>query len=35
LEESMSAWSKSNETPINNDGDVSNRGLSNYRSATA
>ena len=35
LEESMNAWSKSNETPINNDGDVSNRGLSNYRSATA
>ena len=35
LEESINAWSKSNETPINNDGDVSNRGLSNYRSATA
>ena len=35
LEESMNEWSKSNETPINNDGDVSNRGLSNYRSATA
>ena len=35
LEESINAWSKSNETPINIDGDVSNRGLSNYRSATA
>ena len=35
LEESINEWSKSNETPINNDGDVSNRGLSNYRSATA
>ena len=35
LEESMNEWSKSNETPINIDGDVSNRGLSNYRSATA
>ena len=35
LEESINAWSKSNETPINNDGNVSNRGLSNYRSATA
>ena len=35
LEESMNEWSTSNETPINNDGDVSNRGLSNYRSATA
>ena len=35
LEASINAWSKSNETPINNDGDVSNRGLSNYRSATA
>ena len=35
LEESMNEWSKSNETPINNDGDVSNHGLSNYRSATA
>ena len=30
LEESINAWSKSNETPINNDGDVSNRGLSDY-----
>ena len=35
LEASINEWSKSNETPINNDGDVSNRGLSNYRSATA
>jgi hypothetical protein len=35
LEESMNEWSKTNETPINIDGDVSNRGLSNYRSATA
>ena len=35
LEESINEWSKSNETPINIDGDVSNRGLSNYRSATA
>ena len=35
LEESINSWSKSNETPINNDGTVSNRGLSNYRSATA
>ena len=35
LEASINAWSKSNETPINNDGDVSNRWLSNYRSATA
>ena len=35
LEESINAWSKSNETPINIDGDVSNSGLSNYRSATA
>ena len=35
LEESINAWSKTNETPINIDGDVSNRGLSNYRSATA
>ena len=35
LEASMNEWSKSNETPINIDGDVSNRGLSNYRSATA
>ena len=35
LEESMNEWSKSNETPINIDGDVSNRRLSNYRSATA
>ena len=35
LEESMNEWSKSNETPINIDGDVSNSGLSNYRSATA
>jgi len=33
LEESINAWSKSNETPINNDGDVSNRGLSNYATA--
>ena len=35
LEESMNEWSRTNETPINIDGDVSNRGLSNYRSATA
>ena len=35
LEESMNEWSKTNETPISIDGDVSNRGLSNYRSATA
>ena len=35
LEASINEWSKSNETPINIDGDVSNRGLSNYRSATA
>ena len=35
LEESINEWSKTNETPINIDGDVSNRGLSNYRSATA
>ena len=35
LEESMNEWSKTNETPINNDGVVSNSGLSNYRSATA
>ena len=35
LEESINEWSKSNETPINIDGDVSNSGLSNYRSATA
>ena len=35
LEESMNEWSKTNETPINIDGDVSNSGLSNYRSATA
>ena len=35
LEESMNEWSRSNETPINIDGDVSNSGLSNYRSATA
>ena len=33
LEESINAWSKTNETPINNDGDVSNRGLSNYATA--
>ena len=33
LEASINAWSKSNETPINNDGDVSNRGLSNYATA--
>ena len=33
LEESMNEWSKSNETPINNDGDVSNSGLSNYATA--
>ena len=35
LEESMNEWSRTNETPINIDGDVSNSGLSNYRSATA
>ena len=35
LEASINEWSKSNETPINIDGDVSNRRLSNYRSATA
>ena len=35
LEASINEWSKSNETPINIDGDVSNSGLSNYRSATA
>ena len=35
LEASINEWSKLNETPINIDGDVSNRGLSNYRSATA
>ena len=35
LEASINEWSKSNETPISIDGDVSNRGLSNYRSATA
>ena len=29
LEDSMKEWSKSNETPINNDGDVSTSGLSN------
>ena len=29
LEESMNEWSKLNETPINNDGDVSTSGLSN------
>ena len=33
LEESINAWSKSNETPINIDGDVSNSGLSNYATA--
>ena len=33
LEESINAWSKSNETPINNDGDVSNRGLPDYATA--
>ena len=33
LEESMNEWSKSNETPINIDGDVSNSGLSNYATA--
>ena len=30
LEESINTWSKSNETSINSDGDVSNRGLSEY-----
>ena len=35
LEESMNEWSRTNETPINIDGDVSNSGLSNYRSAPA
>ena len=35
LEESMNEWSRTNETPIKIDGDVSNSGLSNYRSATA
>ena len=35
LEESMNEWSRTNETPINIDGDVSNSGLANYRSATA
>ena len=30
LEEAVTEWSKSNETSINNDGDVSNRGLSEY-----
>ena len=35
LEESINEWSRTNETPINNDGVVSNSGLSNYRSATA
>ena len=30
LEESINTWSKSNETSINSDGDVSNRGLSDY-----
>ena len=33
LEESMNEWSKLNETPINNDGDVSNRGLPDYATA--
>ena len=30
LEESINTWSKSNKTSINSDGDVSNRGLSEY-----
>ena len=30
LEESVTEWSKQNETPINNDGDVSVSGLSNH-----
>ena len=30
LEESVTEWRKSNETSINVDGDVSNRGLSDY-----
>ena len=30
LEESINTWSKSNETSINSDGDVSNRGLPEY-----
>ena len=30
LEDSMKEWSKSNETPINNDGDVSSSRLSNH-----
>ena len=30
LEETMNEWRKSNETSINVDGDVSNRGLSDY-----
>ena len=33
LEESMNEWSRTNETPINIDGDVSNSGLSNYATA--
>ena len=33
LEESMHEWRKLNETPINNDGDVSNSGLSDYATA--
>ena len=30
LEESINTWSKSNETSVSVDGDVSNRGLSDY-----
>ena len=33
LEDSMHEWRKLNETPINNDGDVSNSGLSDYATA--
>ena len=30
LEEAVTEWRNTNETSINNDGDVSNRGLSDY-----